>query len=101
LNETSIAVENIRVNKTRVTQKRLFHQTLVPGEMFPMTPKQSQSRKNRNNRHSSLIGIESAYHSGIQPQEVQQEAPYRVNNQIDQENIPMLETIAISSCQPE
>ena len=59
-----------------------------------MPPNQHPSREQGHNCHETLVGIDAAQHRGVQAQEVEQEAPDRVDHQVGQENVAGLQSLA-------
>ena len=53
----------------------------------------AEAAKHGNNRHDGLIDVDATNQRSIEPQKVQQEAPNRINDQVDQEEIAFFQTI--------
>jgi hypothetical protein len=55
-----------------------------------MTYKQSPEGDQRNYTHHSLVDVNPSDYRGIEPQKVKEEAPGRINNQIEKKDVAAL-----------
>ncbi len=70
-------------------------------EFFPVPENQGNHCADRHHSHGGLVGVDAPHLRSIEPQEIEQEAPNRVNDQVCQEEIARFEHSLEAAREPE
>lgn len=65
-----------------------------------MPPEQHAGGCDHNDGHKRLINVYPRYHGCIQAQEIKQETTQRINDQINQKDIPWFKSILETAANP-